>query len=184
MANKSLNRVVLMGNLTRDPELKFTPQGTAVCTIGLATNRQWTTNTGEVKEEVQFHRIIAWQKLAELCGKLLAKGRKVYIEGRIVYRSYTAKDGTQKSITEIIMNDFILFDDRYTKGVQEAGEPSEEMTPTADSQMNQDYAIDEEIDADLSQEPKKEIVTKSEKPEKPVSETDKTVDDSDDDIPF
>src|SRR3989344_7096987 len=115
MANKSLNRVVLMGNLTRDPELKYTPQGTAVCTIGLATNRSWTTNTGEVKEEVQFHRIIAWQKLAELCGKLLSKGRKVYIEGRIVYRSYTAKDGSLKQITEIIMNDFILFDDRYTK---------------------------------------------------------------------
>ncbi|KXK07544.1 MAG: Single-stranded DNA-binding protein [Microgenomates bacterium OLB22] len=107
MASKSLNRVVLMGNLTRDPELKYTPQGTAVCTFGLATNRGWTTTTGELKEDVQYHRIVAWQKLAELCAQLLKKGRKVYLEGRIVYRSYTGKDGQERQSTEIIMSDFI-----------------------------------------------------------------------------
>ena len=112
MASRSLNKITLIGNLTRDPELKYTPQGTAVCSFGVATNRSWTTKTGETKEDVQFHRIVAWQKLAELCANLLTKGRKIYLEGRIIYRSYDGKDGVQRNITEIIMEDFILFDDR------------------------------------------------------------------------
>ncbi|MCL4364217.1 single-stranded DNA-binding protein [Patescibacteria group bacterium] len=111
MASRSLNRVILIGNLTRDPELKYTPAGTAVCTFGVATNRSWTTADGSTKEEVQYHRIVAWQKLAELCGKILAKGRKVYLEGRLTYRSFTGKDGQQKSITEIVLDDFIVFSD-------------------------------------------------------------------------
>ena len=186
MANKSLNRVVLMGNLTRDPELKYTPQGTAVCTIGLATNRQWTTNTGEVKEEVQFHRIIAWQKLAELCGKLLSKGRKVYIEGRIVYRSYTAKDGSLKQITEIIMNDFILFDDRYTKGIAESGGVTEDHTPAVDTTSNADYSIDEDLDTISPTEPEgnNTPADKTPKVDKVVKEEEKPIVDDDDDIPF
>jgi single-strand DNA-binding protein len=109
MASRSLNRVVLLGNLTRDPELKYTPAGTAVCTFGLATNRSWTTSDGTTKEEAQYHRIVAWQKLAELCEKLLTKGKKVYVEGRITYREFTTKDGQQKNITEIVLDDFIVF---------------------------------------------------------------------------
>jgi len=100
MASRSLNRVILIGNLTRDPELKYTPAGTAVCTFGLATNRSWTTADGQTKEDVQYHRIVAWQKLAELCGKLLTKGRKVFLEGRLTYRTFTGKDGTEKTIAE------------------------------------------------------------------------------------
>lgn len=111
MASRSLNRVILIGNLTRDPELKYTPSGTAVCTFGVATNRSWTTNDGHTKEETQYHRIVSWQKLAELCGKLLTKGRKVFLEGRLTYRSFTGKDGQQKSITEIVLDDFIVFSD-------------------------------------------------------------------------
>lgn len=111
MASRSLNRVILIGNLTRDPELKYTPAGTAVCTIGVATNRSWTTADGSTKEDVQYHRIVAWQKLAELCGKLLTKGRKIYLEGRLTYRSFTGKDGQQRSITEIVLDDFIVFGD-------------------------------------------------------------------------
>lgn len=111
MASRSINRVILLGNLTRDPELKYTPAGTAVCTFGVATNRTWTTQDGQTKEDVQYHRVVAWQKLAELCGKLLTKGRKVYLEGRITYRSFTGKDGQQRSITEIVLDDFIVFSD-------------------------------------------------------------------------
>ena len=111
MASRSLNRVILIGNLTRDPELKYTPAGTAVCTIGIATNRSWTTADGSIKEDVQYHRVVAWQKLAELCGKLLNKGRKVFVEGRLTYRSYVGKDGIQRSITEIVLDDFIVFGD-------------------------------------------------------------------------
>ena len=121
MASRSLNRVVLIGNLTRDPELKYTPAGTAVCTFGVATNRSWTTTDGQTKEETQFHRIVAWQKLAELCGKLLTKGRKVYCEGRMTYRTFTGKDGQQRTIAEIVLDDFIVFGDgkRVTEEVAE-----------------------------------------------------------------
>jgi len=111
MASRSLNRIVLIGNLTRDPELKYTPAGTAVCTFSIATNRSWTTNDGQTKEEVQYHRVVAWQKLAELCGKLLNKGRKVFAEGRMTYRTYTGKDGIQRTIAEIVLDDFIVFGD-------------------------------------------------------------------------
>lgn len=111
MASRSLNRVTLIGNLTRDPELKYTPAGTAVCTFGMATNRSWTTAEGQTKEEAQYHRIVAWHKLAELCGKLLVKGRKVYLEGRLTYRTFTGRDGQERTIAEIVLDDFIVFSD-------------------------------------------------------------------------
>lgn len=132
MASRSLNRVELIGNLTRDPELKYTPTGTAVCTFGVATNRYWTTNDGQTKEETQYHRIVAWQKLAELCGKLLTKGKKVYVVGRLTYRTFTGKDNVQRTITEIVLDDFILFgDSKKTTGEEtphDTGEHSEAQT--------------------------------------------------------
>lgn len=111
MASRSLNRVIIIGNLTRDPELKYTPSGTAVCTFGVATNRTWTTADGQQKEDVQYHRVVAWQKLAELCGKLLNKGKKVYLEGRLTYRTFVGRDGQERNITEIVLDDFIVFSD-------------------------------------------------------------------------
>ncbi len=131
MASRSLNRAILVGNLTRDPELKYTPSGTAVCTFGVATNRSWTTQDGQVKEDVQYHRIVAWQKLAELCGKLLNKGRKVYLEGRITYRSFVGKDGQQRSITEIVLDDFIVFGDGK-RAAAEGEVRQEEASPFAE----------------------------------------------------
>ena len=109
---RSLNKVQLIGNLTRDPELRYTPAGTAVCTLGLATNRQWTTETGEKKEDAEFHRLVAWNKLAELCSQLLKKGRKIYVEGRLQTRNWTGQDGTQRTTTEIVINDMIILDSR------------------------------------------------------------------------
>ena len=135
MAVRSLNKAQLIGNLTRDPELRYTPQGTAVCTFGLATNRQWTTDTGEKREEADFHRVVAWNKLAELCAQLLTKGRKVYIEGRLQTRNWTAQDGTQRQTTEIVTSDMILLDSRRSLPTEEIvspseeGSESEEMTP-------------------------------------------------------
>lgn len=120
---RSLNRVQLIGNLTRDPELRYTPQGTAVCSFGIATNRSWTTDTGEKKDEVEFHKIVAWTKLAELCSQFLTKGSKVYLEGRLSTRSWNAQDGSQKQSTEIIISDMILLD-KKKDGVA-AAEPSE-----------------------------------------------------------
>jgi len=112
MSSRSLNKVILIGNLTRDPELRYTPSGTAVCTFGLATNRSWTTQSGEMKEDTEFHRIVAWNKLAELCSQLLSKGRKVYVEGRLSTRTWTASDNTQKTTTEIVIEDMIILDSR------------------------------------------------------------------------
>ncbi|MBI3385235.1 single-stranded DNA-binding protein [Candidatus Gottesmanbacteria bacterium] len=112
MSSRSLNKVTLIGNLTRDPELRFTPTGTAVCTFGLATNRSWTTDSGEKREETEFHRIVSWNKLAELCSQLLAKGRKVYVEGRLQSRTWSGNDGTQHTTTEIVIEDMIILDSK------------------------------------------------------------------------
>lgn len=109
---RSLNRVQLIGNLTRDPELRYTPQGTAVCTLGIATNRTWTTDTGEKKEDTEFHKIVAWNKLAELCSQLLTKGRKIYVEGRIANRTWTGQDGAPRNTTEIVIEDMIILDSK------------------------------------------------------------------------
>lgn len=123
---RSLNRVQLIGNLTRDPELRYTPTGTAVCTFGLATNRSWTTETGEKKEETEFHKIVAWNKLGELCSQLLSKGRKVYLEGRLAYRKYTNKEGVEQNSTEIVIDDMMVLDSRKEGSTYE---PSESPKP-------------------------------------------------------
>jgi single-strand DNA-binding protein len=82
---KSVNKVILLGNLTRDPELRQTEHNKTVCAFGLATNRNWTTETGKKREEPEYHRLVAWETLAEFCSKYLRKGRKVYVEGRLAY---------------------------------------------------------------------------------------------------
>lgn len=101
---------MLIGNLTRDPEMRYTPQGTAVCTFGVATNREWKVESGEKKEDVEFHNIVAWNKLAEICTQLLKKGRKVYVEGRLSTRSWQGTDGAQKQRTEVVISDMVVLD--------------------------------------------------------------------------
>jgi single-strand DNA-binding protein len=90
--------------------MRYTPQGTAVCTFGVATNRSWTLESGEKKEDVEFHNVVAWNKLAEICANLLKKGRKVYVEGRLATRSWQGADGTQKQRTEVVINDMVILD--------------------------------------------------------------------------
>ncbi|GIW61882.1 MAG: single-stranded DNA-binding protein [Patescibacteria group bacterium] len=137
---RSLNRVQLIGNLTRDPELRYTPQGTAVCTFGLATNRSWTTDTGEKHEETEFHRIVAWNKLAELCSQFLVKGRKVYVEGRLSTRNWSGQDGQQRSVTEVVIDDMILLDRpgqaAKTDELEEKAEPSASSNSTKVKEEN------------------------------------------------
>src|SRR3989338_8751670 len=148
---RSLNKVELIGNLTRDPELRYTPQGTAVCTFGIATNRGWVTDSGEKKEEAEFHRIVAWNKLAELCSQLLTKGRKIYVEGRLANRSWTGQDGAQRSITEIVINDMIILDSR-----RDVREETEEGASRATDVLSEGVA---DV-ASESQENKKEVLEK------------------------
>lgn len=128
---KSLNKVMLIGNLTRDPEMRYTPQGTAVCTFGVATNRSWTTENGEKKEEADFHNIVAWSKLAEICAQLLKKGRKVYVEGRLATKSWQGQDGTQKQRTEVIINDMVVLDKK-----EGGGEVIDIPEPTIEAQVS------------------------------------------------
>jgi single-strand DNA-binding protein len=116
---KSVNKVILLGNLTRDPELRKTEGKHAVCAFGLATNRNWTTDTGQKREEVEYHRLVAWDKLAAFCSKYLRKGRKVYVEGRLQTRSYTGKDGTEKTVTEVVLDEMLMLDP-MPKAVREA----------------------------------------------------------------
>ena len=145
---KSLNKVRLIGNLTRDPELKYTPTGTAICSFTVATNRSWTTDTGEKKEEADFTRIVAWQKLAEICGNLLKKGRKVYVEGRLSNRSYQDKDGVTKYISEVVINDMILLDSKPT-GDSDFNVPEPTESPVAEEvEKKEKVKEEEEVTAD------------------------------------
>jgi single-strand DNA-binding protein len=107
MSSHSLNIVHLIGNLTRDPELRYTQSGAPVCSIGLATNRNWVTESGEKKEETEFHKITTWQKLAELCSQILHTGDKAYFEGRLRTSKFQDKDGVERTITEIVANEMI-----------------------------------------------------------------------------
>lgn len=125
MSSRSWNRVELIGNLTRDPELRYTPNGAAVCTFGVATNRTYVTE-GERKEEVDFHRLVAWNKLAELCNQLLKKGNKVFISGRLQTRSWEGNDGQTRQTTEIVVEDMIVLTPKVVNGDMETPSPPKE----------------------------------------------------------
>ena len=99
MAN--LNKVFLIGNLTRDPELRYIPNGTAVANLGLAANRVYNTSSGEKKQETCFVRVVVWGRMAEICGEYLTKGRPVFIEGRLQYRAWDAPGGEKRSSLEV-----------------------------------------------------------------------------------
>lgn len=140
MAARSLNKVQLIGNLTRDPELRYTPQGTAVCTFGLATNRTWVTEAGDQREDTQFHRIVAWNKLAEICSQLLFKGRRVYVEGRLKTRQWTAQDGSPRQTTEIVIDEMLILDSKRAPGEQIEGE----VPPEEPEEMKEEPTAEEE----------------------------------------
>jgi single-strand DNA-binding protein len=134
LSTRSLNKVMLIGNLTRDPELRYTSQGTAVCSFGLATNRSWATDQGEKKEDVSFHRIVAWDKLAEICSQLLFKGRRVYVEGRLQTRQWEDPTGNNRQITEVVISEMMILDSRRSSEegaeILSQEEPSQESSPT------------------------------------------------------
>jgi single-strand DNA-binding protein len=99
----SLNKVMIIGRLGQDPELKYTPNGSAVCNFSLATSESWTDkNNGQKQEKTEWHRVTTWGKTAEICGKYLAKGKQCYVEGKLQTRSWDAQDGSKRYTTEII----------------------------------------------------------------------------------
>lgn len=100
-----VNKVILVGRLGADPDMRYTPSGQGVCELRLATNESWTDKNGQRQERTEWHRIVVWGKRAEICSKYLSKGREVYVEGRIQTRQYDDKDGNKRYITEIIAQD-------------------------------------------------------------------------------
>lgn len=114
----SLNKVMLIGNLTRDPELRYIPSGQGVASFSLAVNRAYTSQTGEKKEEVNFIRIVAWGRQAEICNEYLKKGSPVFIEGRLQARSWEAQDGSKRSTVEVVAQN-IQFLSRQSRGTAE-----------------------------------------------------------------
>jgi single-strand DNA-binding protein len=106
----SVNKVILVGNLTRNPELRHTSNKKAVCVMGLATNRNWTDENGEKHEEPEYHRLVAFDKLAETCNQYLRKGRKIFAEGRLQYHAYTGQDGIEKTGVEIVLEKMEMLD--------------------------------------------------------------------------
>ena len=173
---RSLNKAILIGNLTRDPELRYTPQGTAVCTFGLATNRQWVTESGEKKEDAEFHRVVAWNKLAEICSQLLTKGRKVYVEGRLQTRTWSGQDGVQRNTTEVVITDMIILDPKQAIAAGETFDVPED-SPGEAAEPPLDGVAPEEPG---KEKPKKEKKEKKEKKGK-KEEKDK---ESEEEIPF
>ncbi|MBI2414801.1 single-stranded DNA-binding protein [candidate division WWE3 bacterium] len=141
---RSVNKVILIGNLTRDPELKYTPQGHAVCTFGIATNREWVTN-GEKQEAADFHNIVAWNKLGEICSQFLTKGAKTYVEGRLQTRTWQGEDGKKNYKTEIVIDEMVILSGKGGEGV---GASAKENTGAGeDSQLN-DVTFGEEVSAE------------------------------------
>ena len=113
----SLNNVQIIGNLTRDPEIRQTPNGQTVATLGVATNRRWTNKqTNERQEEVEFHNVVAWGRLAEICQQYLKKGAKVYFQGRLKTRTWEDPDGKKNYRTEIIAENMLMLDSRGGSG--------------------------------------------------------------------
>lgn len=161
----------MIGNLTRDPELRYTPQGTAVCTFGLATNRQWVTEGGERKEEVEFHRIVAWNKLAELCAQFLFKGRRIYIEGRLQTRSWTAPDGAQRQATEIVASDMIILDAKRAAGEEVGAEVALPHEETVIEEIKEENKL-AEPKPDISKKTSKKGAKKEEKDNEDVKAED------------
>jgi len=100
-----VNKVILVGHLGADPDMRYTPSGQGVCELRLATSESWNDKNGQRQERTEWHRIVVWGKRAEVCSKYLAKGRQVFVEGRIQTRTYDDKDGNKRYITEIIAND-------------------------------------------------------------------------------
>ncbi|MCL5784586.1 MAG: single-stranded DNA-binding protein [Patescibacteria group bacterium] len=165
MASRSWNRVELIGNLTRDPELRYTPNGAAVVTFGIATNRTYVTE-GERKEEVDFHKLVAWNKLAELCNQLLKKGMRVFVSGRLQTRSWEGQDGQQRQTTEIVIEDMIILS------------PKNNGTGTTPEDVDVGHAPIEK------EEPKEKESKAPEEKEKPAPDEKAPQEEVKDDLPF
>lgn len=141
MSSRSLNKVLLIGNLSQDPELRYTPQGTAVCTFSIATNRSWTDQSGQQQDVAEFTRCVSWAKLAEVCSQLLFKGRKAYIEGRLQTREWEGQDHAKRRTTEVVIENMIAL-----------GSPRVEAGPPAGSADRSGGSAEEALGAKIPEQ--------------------------------
>jgi single-strand DNA-binding protein len=154
------NQAIILGNLTKDPELRYTPNGQAVTSFSVATNRRWTNQSGEQQEQTEFHNVVAWGKLAEICTQILYKGRKVLIAGRLQTRSWEGQDGVKRYSTEIV---------------------ADQISATGAPKTSQDGDIQKNVSTE------KPIIKNDTKPTETAKPADKTSDTEEinlDDIPF
>lgn len=185
MASRSWNRVELIGNLTRDPELRYTPNGAAVCTFGLATNRTYVSE-GERKEEVDFHRLVSWNKLAELCNQLLKKGMKIFISGRLQTRSWEGQDGGTRQTTEIVIEDMIILTPKSGNGEVAVETPSEtvDLDELKVSEPEKPDKLENQSIGESASQSISEPESQEDKPEKKQAKAAKEDVDPDSDLPF
>ncbi|MBU1089370.1 single-stranded DNA-binding protein [Patescibacteria group bacterium] len=145
----SLNKTQIIGNLTRDPEVRQTPTGQTVATIGVATNRKWKNKAGEPQEDVEFHNVVVWGKLAEICQQYLKKGGKVYFEGRLKTRNWEDPDGKKNYRTEIVAENMIMLDSRGAGSVAPAAaEQSSAASSPAPAAQKAPPPVEEEVKID------------------------------------
>jgi len=137
-----LNKVMLIGNMTRDPEVRTTPNGKSVCSVGVATNRFWTDASGQKQKQAEFHNIVLWGKLADIAGQYLKKGQKIYIEGRLQTREWTAQDGTKRTRTEVVGENLIMLGSRPAGA---GGAPAATDEPSYSSSNGPSEVVEEEI---------------------------------------
>lgn len=130
---RGLNKVMIIGHLGRDPEMRYTPSGRPVTTFTVATSRSWNTVDGERHQETEWFNVVAWGNLAEICKQYLTKGQQVYVEGRLQTRHWEDKEGVKHSSVEIVSNEMMMLGDRRDSGNNEkhAAEATEESEPTA-----------------------------------------------------
>jgi single-strand DNA-binding protein len=142
----NLNKVMLVGRLTRDPEIRNTPSGQTVATISLATNRTWKDKAGQKQEKTEFHNIVLWGRTAEIAGQYLTKGQEAYFEGRLETRKYTAKDGTERRTTEVI-GEVMQLGSRAGQGGGSFQKPAGSFQPAQNnnSSSQSTKAVEEEI---------------------------------------
>jgi single-strand DNA-binding protein len=139
----SVNKVILLGRLGQDPELKYTPGGSPVCNFSVATTESWTDKSGQKQEKTEWHRIVVWGKLAELCNQYLSKGRQAFLEGRLQTRSWDDKDGNKKYTTEILAStvQFIGGPSAGAGAGAERGQSTDNSNSYNQSAPQQDYQV-------------------------------------------
>ncbi len=147
----SLNRVQLIGNVTRDPEMKQIPGGQVVTSFGVATNFTWNDQSGQKQSKTEFHNIVAWRKLAEICGQYLKKGTKVFVEGKLQTREWEGEDGVKRYRTEVIADNMIMLDrkdgaseygmDRQAAGINNS--QADDFEPVAAGANDEEIKIDD-----------------------------------------